>query len=274
MQTARATRAQLAGAPVPAGWVRNAVETQVRLAAPFVSRQEGLVHGHVGGFDVAGFSASSLAFLHHEIFVKLQYYFRARRPDPVVLDGGSNIGMSVLFFKALYPEASIVAFEPAAPAHRLLVRNVEANGLHDVEAHAAALGLENGTVSFYDEPDDPATFRMSTRRERLPSPRETTVSQRCLSDFVAGPVDLVKLDVEGAEDDVLADLIATGAIEKIDQLIVEYHHRPAGDDSLGEFLEHLRAHGFHYQLAARVRAADRANDPADQDVLVHAHRPV
>ena len=273
LQAGRTTRRLLADAPVPDGWTRSAVNTQRRLALGRVRNESGLVHVRVGDFDVAGFSISSLAFLHNEIFVKLAYYFRARRPDPLIIDGGSNIGMSVLFFKALYPDARVLAFEPAAPAHRLLVANVEANRLADVEVHHAALGRENRVVPFYEDPDDPATFRMSTRRERIPG-GETTVEQRRLSGLLDGDVDLLKLDVEGAEDDVIDELVESGAMARVDQLVVEYHHHldPARD-FLDVFLERLRAQGFRYQLAAREQIADRANqEPAFQDVLVHAYR--
>jgi FkbM family methyltransferase len=275
VQAARVTRRLLAGAPVPEGWTRAAVATQARLAAGAARRADGLVHVRVGDYDVAGFSVSSLAYLHSEIFVKLAYYFRARRPDPFVVDGGSNIGMSVLFFKALYPAARVLAFEPAEPAHRVLRANVERNRLEGIEVHAAALGRGHGEVPFYDDPEDPATFRMSTRAERLPRRRATTVPQRRLSEFLDEPVDLVKLDVEGAEEDVLADLVESGAIARVEQLVVEYHHHldPARD-FLGAFLERLRAQGFRYQLAARERVARRAAlTPQHQDVLVHAYRP-
>ena len=42
-QTARATRRALAGAPVPDGWVGDAVKTQLRLAAGRVQRENGVV---------------------------------------------------------------------------------------------------------------------------------------------------------------------------------------------------------------------------------------
>jgi FkbM family methyltransferase len=263
----------LAGAPVPDGWTRNAAATQMRLASGRVRNENGLVHVRVGDFDVAGFSISSLAFLHNEIFVKLAYYFRARRSDPFVVDGGSNIGMSVLFFKALYPDARILAFEPAEPAHRLLVANVEGNRLADVEVHRAALGRENGAVPFYEDPDDPATFRMSTRRERIPG-GETTVDQRRLSAFVDEEVDLLKLDIEGAEDDVLDELIESGAIVHVDQLVAEYHHHlDPTRDFLGGFLERLRSQRFSYQISAQERVKTRADvAPRFQDVLVYARR--
>lgn len=273
IQTARATRHLLAGAPVPNWWTRAAVETQARLAAGRVAREDGLVRVRVGEFDVAGFSVSSLAYLHQEIFVKLAYFFRAGRPDPVIVDGGSNIGMSVLFFNALYPEARVLAFEPAARAYALLERNVKENQLHDVATHRAALGRTSGSVTFYEDPNDAATFRMSTRSGRLEG-TGTEVEQRRLSELLDGNVDLVKLDVEGAEEDVLADLADSGALERVEQLIVEYHHQldPAAD-FLGAFLERLRRHGFNYQVSAEQRLRARAEGASEfQDVLVHARR--
>jgi FkbM family methyltransferase len=273
VQTARATRRLLATAPVPDGWSREAVKTQLRLASGRVERVDGLVRVPVGAFDVTGFSVSSLAYLHREIFVELQYWFSAQRPDPVIVDGGSNIGMSVLFFKALYPAARVIAFEPARPAYELLQRNVEANHLDGVEVHHAALGGTNGEVELYEDPADPATFRMSTRPGRIEG-APNTVAGRRLSDFVDAELDLVKLDVEGAEDDVLGDLVDSGAIVRVGQLIVEYHHQlDPTRDFLGAFLERLREQGFSYHVSARERVAKRAAlEPEVQDVLVHAFR--
>jgi FkbM family methyltransferase len=272
-QKARATRRALTKAPVPGSWVREAVKTQLRLAAGRVGRTDGLVNVRVDRFDVTGFSVPSLAYLHREIFVELQYYFRASRTDPVIVDGGSNIGMSVLFFKALYPEARVLAFEPAQRAHDLLVRNVEANRLRSVEVHRAALGREDGQVQFFEDPNDPATFRMSTRPERIPG-TGSPVPQRRLSQLVGEGIDLLKLDVEGAEDDVLAELVDSGVISRIRQLVVEFHHQlDPTRDFLGSFLGRLDDQGFRYQVGAREDVATRGScEPAFQDVLVYARR--
>jgi FkbM family methyltransferase len=273
LRTVRATRRILANAPVPSGWAGEATRTQLRLAAGRVRHEGGLVYAKVGPFEVAGFSAESLAYLHREIFVGLEYYFRAPREDPFIVDGGSNIGMSVLFFKALYPKARVLAFEPAQRAHDVLVRNVEANELRDVQVHRSALGRQDGEVPFFEDPDDPATFRMSTRAERLPGTPQP-VRQRRLSQFVDDEVDLLKLDVEGAEDDVLAELVDAGAISRVRQLVVEYHHQlDPTRDFLGAFLERLRDHDFSYRVSAVERRSDRNNEePTFQDVLVYARR--
>lgn len=273
LRTARATRRALAGSPVPPAWTADAAKTQVRLASGRVDAENGLVRVGVGAFDVAGFSRDSLAYLHREIFVELQYYFDAGRRDPFIVDGGSNIGMSVLFFKALYADARIVAFEPARPAYDVLVRNVEANDLRDVDAHQVALGREEGEIPFYEDPGDPSTFRMSVRPERLCG-TATNVPQRRLSTFLPDRVDLLKLDVEGAEDDVLAELAESGALSRVEQLVVEYHHQLAPErDFLDSFLAHVREAGFRYEVRAAPRIKTRLSGPPGfQDVLVYARR--
>lgn len=266
---ARRTRSALTDAPVPAKWTWEAVQTQVRLAR---SHSDGPCRVRIAGFEVASLSADQLAFLHQEIFVELAYYFRTARPDPLIVDGGSNIGVSVIFFKTLYPDARVLAFEPAERAYELLSRN--AGALPGVELHRVALGRENAVVSFYGEQDDPTWLRQSTRPERPSAPRQTRVEQRRLSEFLDGEVDLLKLDIEGAEEEVVGELAESGAMERVQQLIVEYHHQLDPDrDSIGAFLERLRALGFHYQLSARERIKDRDTlKPRFQDVLVHAYR--
>jgi FkbM family methyltransferase len=267
---ALAARRSLRDAPVPAAWKRNAVKTQLRLA---LSQPGVACRVRIGQFEIAGFSPDRLAYLHREIFVALAYYFHAERRAPLIVDGGANIGMSVVFFKMLYPNARVLAFEPAERAYEFLGQNVGA--LPGVELHRLALGRENAVVPFYDFADYPGSLRQSTRQERLTAPRQTTVEQRRLSDFLDGqPVDLLKLDIEGAEQDVIEELRDSGAIECVKQLIVEYHHQLNPDrDSVGSFLEGLHDLGFHYQLSAYEAISYRETlEPRFQDVLIHAYR--
>jgi len=258
----------LRDAPVPPGWRSGAIKTQVHLTR-FHSDVPCRIR--IGGFDIVSPSADSLAFLHREIFVNLVYYFRAAGNAPVIIDGGGNIGMSIVFFKTLYPKARVLAFEPAERTFALLETNVA--GIPGVELHRAALGPDNAVVPFY-ECDDPGLLRQSTSPQRLSRARETLVEQRRLSEFVTGSVDLLKLDVEGAESRVIDELAQSGAIERIQQLIVEYHHQLDPDeDSIGTFLEQLRALGFRFQLSAKEQVKYRDSlKPRFQDVLVHAYR--
>ena len=47
-----------------------------------------------------------------EIFMNRVYFFKTERSNPLILDVGSNIGLTVLFFKKFYPGSLVYAFEP------------------------------------------------------------------------------------------------------------------------------------------------------------------
>ena len=47
-----------------------------------------------------------------DIFVQRIYHFESRRANPLILDCGSNIGLSLLYFASTYPQSRIIAFEP------------------------------------------------------------------------------------------------------------------------------------------------------------------
>jgi hypothetical protein len=93
-----------------------------------------------------------------------------------------------------------------------------------------------------------------------------------LSRFVAQPVDFLKLDVEGSELPVLRDLVSSGTIGQIRQMVIEFHHHMSpGVDNLSECLSILEQHGFGYQLTAG-QVYTPITRGQFQDVLVHAYR--
>src|SRR5215469_6572745 len=103
-----------------------------------------------------------------EIFVRQDYFFECESPAPLILDCGSNIGMSVLFFKRLYPASRIIAFEPDRPTFEVLQSNVQNNHLANVEFHNAGIYPTDGRIEFYSDPGRPGSLAMSTARERFP----------------------------------------------------------------------------------------------------------
>ena len=172
--------------------------------------------------------------------------------------------MSILFFKALYPEATVVGFEPDAYTYSVLQKNISSNALKGVQVHQAALGTEHSTVDFYNDPRAPGSLAMSTSRETLPvwSQERTSVQQVKLSRFISRrKVDFLKLDVEGAEDAVLEDLVSSGSISNISQMVVEYHHHFIGKDkdAFSTFLAQLEESGFGYQISSHYPTTERAS---------------
>jgi len=221
------------------------------------------------GFDISYFDRRSLEHLYREIFVRQYYYYRAKTDCPLVFDCGANLGMATLYFKWLYPKAHIQAFEPDPSTFAVLNRNVDQNRLTNVTTHNCALWDENREIEFFVDKATPGSPLMSTESSRL---RGTSIQVpgRKLSDFIQGPIDFLKLDVEGAEHRILYDLVRSDKIRYIRHMVIEYHHHMANQRSrLAGFLGQLEHAGFKYQIHASLYPVTCKN--VFQDMLIGAY---
>ncbi|HVA01373.1 MAG TPA: FkbM family methyltransferase [Terriglobia bacterium] len=208
---------------------------------------------------------------YREIFVRHSYAFKSTRSNPRIFDCGANIGLATLFFKSWYPESSVLCFEPDPSAYAALRLNVERNGLKDVRHFNLALWDSDGEIDFYITPDRAGNVRNSAVAGRVNGDTIHVPAKR-LSSFIGDErVDLLKLDVEGAEQRVLCDLSASGKLSQVDAIFVEYHHRIADNSAqLSEFLSILERAGFEYHLDCRWRPGYTGSQ--SQDVLIYAAR--
>jgi FkbM family methyltransferase len=220
------------------------------------------------GHPMRGFSPRTLAYLFNEVFLADEYRFPSDTPDPLIVDCGANIGFSVLYFKRLFPAARIHAFEANPHAVRLLRENIRKNGLTGVDTRWEALADKEGELSFFIG-DDPGTLLGSVRQDRGGMNETRVPAVRLSTTLAALPrVDLVKIDVEGAEWPILDDLVRSDTLAKPARYIIEYHHQIAGEaPRFSAFLTPFERCGFRYHLRAGIR------DPRQfQDVLVHLVR--
>jgi FkbM family methyltransferase len=228
-----------------------------------------LSNGRKMGFRVASFDVHTLKHLYREIFVRQHYYFHCDSHTPVILDCGANLGMASLYFKWLYPEARIVAFEPDPETFQLLAKNIARNGL-DIQAHNCALWDQDGELNFFVDDREPGSLLMSAYSSRT-NGKCITVPARKLSGFIEGQVDFLKIDVEGSEQRILEELVGSGKIANIRQMVVEYHHRIAHHKSnLAEFLRLLEQAGFEYQIHGVLYPVTAKH--YFQDLLIGAYR--
>lgn len=218
------------------------------------------------GFVVEGSSYELLLKLFKEIFLTEPYAFVPDTPTPLIIDGGANIGMAVVYFKKHFPEATILAFEPSPEAFLLLTNNVANNHLRHITLHNVALAHEAGELPFYLEADGAGLN--NSLRPHLAGTRTVHVPARRLSDYL-GPdpcISLLKLDVEGAEAGILADLDRSGWLPCFRQLIVEYHYRISSAES-AQFVACLQA--FERQQFAYYFKMVNPRTAHGQDVILH-----
>jgi FkbM family methyltransferase len=216
------------------------------------------------GYRLEYFNQSDALFLVHEIFVNAAYAFESADPRPRIVDCGANIGMAVIFFKALRPDAEVIAFEPDPTTFGRLVRTVELNRFRNVQLENAAVGDQDGTVTFYTDASGSGGMTASIERPLGGETRREVRSVR-LSTWIQAPVDLLKLDVEGAEYDVVRDLIDTDAIRWIREAVIEHHAMARLPDGASQMIKALEAAGF---VVVRVSAPD----PESTVGLIRARR--
>jgi FkbM family methyltransferase len=230
----------------------------------------------LSGMTVNYFDRGPLCETFAEIFIRRDYDFVARTPQPLVIDAGANLGLATLFFKRRYPQACVLAFEPEPATFAALERNIQENGLDDVTAFPYALAAEDGDVRLTGAPGGLGTTTLVGDDELA----DLVVEARRLSSFIDEPVDMLKLDVEGAEYAVLEDLASTSRLSLIREMMVEYHHNLSLEEgTLARVLSLLETQGFGYQVAARFNEPwelKTVRSPSEigvyQDVLVYAKR--
>lgn len=225
------------------------------------------------GFDVSGFNADTLVYLFKDVFLQGTYYFSSNKSQPLIIDCGANIGTSVLFFKWLFPNASIQAFEPSPSIFQKLLENTNQNKLSNVVCHNIALSDTTGSITFFEPEGIPGSLTGSLTESRNAGKPIQVVAEK-LSDFLQNnnidEVDYLKMDIEGAETEVFADLAESGMLNRIQQMGIEYHHNIQGSKmQLGVFLSIIENAGFHYSVMA---SGNPANNTQMQDVHIFAKK--
>ncbi|MBX2925186.1 MAG: FkbM family methyltransferase [Chitinophagaceae bacterium] len=225
---------------------------------------------NIFGFQVRSFSYKTIKFLFYELYIKKEYFIKIDAANPLIVDCGANIGMATLFFKLLYPKASFICIEPNSDTFNLLSENMQHNNIENVTLVNSALMDYDGTIKFYYSTEQTGSLMMSAFSERMNQAWEE-VNCRKLSDILPQQkVDILKMDIEGAEHLALKDLIDHNKLGDIDNMLIEYHHlMDASKVELGGFLSKLEEHHFAYQVQATYSGSKKN---VMQDIGLFAYR--
>lgn len=225
---------------------------------------------NIFGLKIKAFDYGSIHFLYREIFLKGGYYFKSDVNDPVIIDCGANIGFAVIFFKWIYPNSTIYAFEPDKKAFNLLKNNILTNNLDKIHIFNLALWEKKQKLPFYVNNQKPESLSMSFEKNNLNQDR-IVVSSSPLSKYILRKIDFLKMDIEGAESKVINELIKSKKINKVKQMVIEYHHkRNQNKSSLSTFLNNLEKANFEYQLDSRHISLCSRGD--FQDIAIYAYK--
>jgi FkbM family methyltransferase len=204
-------------------------------------------HGGIKWFHAASDPVFHMFF---EIFVAESYVsngFYAPSDGDAVVDCGANVGLFALFLAIRAPGIRVHCFEPAPDTLERLRENIETNHLDAmVTTYPYALAKENARRALRQHPSTGQRSFIGTAlyvRERSDAVECIDLAsaiERCRLETV----DLLKLDIEGAEVEVL-ESVDPSLWKRVRRVVLEYHDdlRPGSRERV---ISILNAAGFHY----------------------------
>lgn len=138
-----------------------------------------------------------------------------------VLDVGAQVGLVSLYLAKKHPGIHIIAYEPVPANYERLIRNLEKNGVRNVTTVNKAVTGDGRpltlAVNLKSNSGGASAFTTPNGQETI------TVESVTLSDILSrhDQIKLLKLDVEGAEYEILESL--NGDLGKIEYIRGEFH---------------------------------------------------
>jgi FkbM family methyltransferase len=219
-------------------------------------------------FDIV--DAASFVYMFEEIFEHQIYKFNADTDTPTIIDCGANVGLSILYFKRLFPESRIIAFEPDRIIFGVLENNVRRFNLSNVKLFNKAVWSSETLLKFV--PDGADGGRVTHTESSQDYYEVPTVR---LSKYLNAKIDFLKLDIEGAESEVLVE--CRNRLERVKNLFVEYHSFADQPQKIHTIIEVLAGAGFLLHFHTPVKSLQpfyfrETKNSMDMQVNIFAYR--
>jgi FkbM family methyltransferase len=157
-----------------------------------------------------------------QIFIKDELNVRLSGDPQTIIDGGANIGLATLYLHDRFPRATIIAVEPEKSNFDLLVVNTKRypnifcvnSGIWNKSGRLQIIDGGNGNASF-------TTKELTESESAVDAVTAVTITD-LMSRFGIQQLDLLKLDIEGSEQNVFEENYETW-LSKTEHIIVETH---------------------------------------------------
>ena len=158
------------------------------------------------------------------IFEKQEYLLPIKDFQPkLILDCGGNIGCAAIYFANEYPNAQIYSVEPEKNNFKLLTFNT--NFYDNVHLIKSALWDKETFIRVEDKGFGVAGYMTFETTNDDPAALKTTTVSKLLADSGFDEIDLLKIDIEGAEKEVFGAPNVDEWLSKVKVLVIELHDR-------------------------------------------------
>jgi FkbM family methyltransferase len=221
----------------------NAIIT-IHMKRPF----RGEIALREAGSDFATFHEITVDEIYGEVVRKVQRF-------QTVIDLGANIGLASLYLAAHSPYCRILSVEPNPKSYELLVRNVQNLSTRCRTLRAAAWRTHRQLSPAPDLPQDRSSgFRLSADVEGEVIAEGLTMPE-ILEASGFDTVDLLKIDIEGAEAEIFAGDL--GWLTRIGSIAIEFHEDSRTECGFDQIMKNygfeISSQGKHTVLARKPR---------------------
>ena len=173
--------------------------------------------------------------IFYQVFIRREYELPFPVLPKVIIDAGANVGFTSVFYADKYPQAKIFAIEPAPSNFRMLVKN--AAPYTNIIPIRAALWCAGGNIAITGLEFGHWGFRVSDASETSVETVPAVTVESVISQYGIEFIDILKLDIEGAEKEVLEG--SNAWIDKVGAMAVETHDhfKPGCTQALGRVID-------------------------------------
>lgn len=236
-----------------------------------LKNEQEIFHRHFMGNKFSCQNKWSFLSAIKEIYIDECYKISSKININSILDVGANLGFSIGYFKKQFPDAQITAFEADPQIFRLLKNNVLSNNLSNVSLINGAAWIHDGKLEFFqDHSQGGSLIKTKLHTDKI----ETKCYD--IKKFVDNSQwDLLKIDVEGAEIEIIKHL--ADSIHKFKLVFIEYHEDKNKTGRLSDILGILERTEFKYSLfpvfgSLNLFSEYHENEAFDLQLNIHAAR--
>ena len=169
----------------------------------------------------ARFGTSDLG-IFRQVLIDEEYFFQSSVQPGLIIDAGANVGYASVYFASRFPDATIIAIEPDTDNFQMLQRNTAA--YPKVRCIRAGLWSRDCFLKISNPDDGACAFRVEESMDpenAIPAVTVDTLLESSGSDRI----DILKLDIEGAERELFSAHNSATWIDRTDLIMVELHDR-------------------------------------------------
>ncbi len=197
------------------------------------------------GFDFTFVDSASFIGQYADIFEKQSYKFNTANEQPVIIDCGANVGVSILYYIRQYPKAKITAFEPDKNVFSILKKNVQKINNSNITLINKGLWNTEGEMVFMEEGADGGQV-LDNNNGFLQNLKTVNIETTSLRNYLTEKIDFLKIDIEGAEAVVIED--CENLLLNAQRIFIEFHSTINKQQQLDTILSGLKKNNFRYYI--------------------------